>query len=150
MNIRYKLLNNDTAVLLTRKSLLVYDTFSVFFDGAPENSIAIFTFPGGSCYRSIQNNKCVMPAKKLSKEVQVTLAIPDSDSLKKIACETLKAEPQINGGILLSPADMNFAEEIPKLKLDFHKISEEIKKIRDDIALLTNRLEEITEGYNIT
>ena len=51
MMMEYKILDNGTAVVLTRQPELVYDELYIDFSGAPSGATAIFEVGGDSLYR---------------------------------------------------------------------------------------------------
>lgn len=51
MKMEYKILDNGTAVVLTRQPEMVYDELYVDFSGAPSGATAIFECGGEDVYR---------------------------------------------------------------------------------------------------
>ena len=58
MKMEYKILDNGTAVVLTRQPELVYDELYIDFSGAPSGATAIFEVGGDSLYRSLDGAFC--------------------------------------------------------------------------------------------
>ena len=112
MKMEYKILDNGTAVVLTRQPELVYDELYVDFSGAPSGATAIFECGGDSLYRLLNGVTCSVPADKLNGVVKVTVALLEGSARpRRWACEELLAEKQKSGGTLISPNDMNMPQK---------------------------------------
>lgn len=147
----YKLLDNGTAVILTRQPKLFYDYLYVDFSCAPSGATAIFENFGNSYYRELCDGKCSIPVKMLHGEIKVTVVILDGTTpAKKWVCEELKAETQADGGILISPNDMNLPQTVVALKLENQEIRIENKALKDRLSGLEKRLDEIMGAYDFT
>ena len=71
MKMEYKILDNGTAVVLTRQPELVYDELYIGFSGAPSGATAIFEVGGDSLYSLLHGETCSVPADKLNGVVKV-------------------------------------------------------------------------------
>lgn len=151
MKMEYKVLDNGTAVILTRQPELVYDELYITFTGAPANATAIIETKADSIYRRLESTDCSVPVKLLNGEVRVTLAVLDGSARpKKWLCEEIKASMQENGGTLISPNDMNLPQTVVGLRLECETLRKEYENLLALYKNLDKRLTDIMEGYNIT
>lgn len=151
MNLEYKILGNGTAVILTRQPEIVHGELRVDFTCAPLGATAIFESNGSSVYRLLDGISCSVPVSRLDGAVKVTLALLDgSASPKKWVCEELMTKKEKNGGVLVSPNDMNLPQRYIELKLENEEIRRENKCLAERVKKLENRLETILEGYDLT
>lgn len=151
MMTKYKILDNGTSVLITRQPKLVYDELFIDFSDAPSGCTAIFESGGDYLYRLLEGNVCSIPVDKLEGAVKVTVVLFDgSASPRKWTCEELFAEKQENGGILISPNDMNLPQRFVELKLENEDIRQTNKLIEKRLEELENKLERVLEGYDLT
>lgn len=144
--IKYKLLNNGTAVILSRHPKVVYERVKLVFSGAPENTTAIVECNGSTAYYKASD--CKLHCDKLSGVIKVTVAVlDDSVPLKKWTCEELNAEKLKDGGVLITPNDLNLPQAVANLRLENNAIREENAEIKEEIAALNKRLDKIMSGY---
>lgn len=149
--VRYKLLDNGTAVVLTRQPEMLYDELHIAFSGAPSGATAIFESGDDSLYRQLDGVACSIPVGKLNGAVKVTVAVLDgSASPLKWTCEELLAEKQENGGTLISPNDMNLPQRFVELKLECESIRQSNATLEKRIEGLEDKLERLLEGYDLT
>ncbi len=145
----YKILDNGTAVVLTRQPEMVYDELYIDFSGAPSGATAIFE-SGGSLYRLLNGVTCSVPVDKLNGVVKVTVALLDGSARpRKWTCEELLAEKQKNGGTLISPNDMNLPQRFVELKLENESIRQTNDRISMRLKKLEDKLERLLEGYDL-
>lgn len=150
MKMEYKILDNGTAIVLTRRSQLVYGDLDIAFLGAPSGATAIFDSGSGSLYRPIHDGTCSVPADKLDGAVKVTVALLDGGvSSRKWACEELLAEKQKNGGTLVSPNDVSLSRFFVEMKLENEKIRQGQEYLEERIKELEDRLAKLFEGYDL-
>lgn len=151
MKLKYKILDNGTAVILTRQPDIVYDELQVDFLGAPIGATAIFESNGVSMYRLLYDGTCSIPSNRLDGVITVTLALLDgSASPRRWICEEIMAKREKNGGTLISPNDMDLPARYVELKLENEEIRKEIKLFGARIEKLNGRLETLLEGYDLT
>lgn len=150
MKMEYKILDNGTAVVLTRQPELVYDELYIDFSGAPSGATAIFEVGGDSLYRLLHGETCSVPADKLNGVVKVTVALLDGSARpRKWACEELLAEKQKSGGTLVSPNDMNLPQRFIELKMENEAIRQTNERIETRLKELEDKLERLLEGYDL-
>lgn len=148
---KYKILDNGTAVVLTRQPELVYEELYIDFSDAPSGATAIFEVGGSSLYRLLDGGACSVPADKLGGVVKVTVALLDGSARpRKWSCEELLAEKQKSGGVLVAPNDMNLPQRFIELKLENETIRRDQKRIEDRIKELECQLKKLLEGYDLT
>lgn len=151
MKMEYKVLNNGTAVILTRQPELVYDELYITFTGAPPDATATFETSKGATYRKVEGTECSIPVKLLEGEVKVSLVVLDGSARpKRWLCEEIKAVVQKNGGTLISPNDMNLPQTVVELRLEVEELRKGYENLFALYQSLEKRLEDIMEGYNIT
>lgn len=150
MDREYRVLNNGTAVLLTRQPSLENGEIYVAFTGAPSGATAIFEFNGNSIYRLLDDGTCTIPADKLKGPVVVTLAILDGSSRpEKWICEELVADVWENGAVLISPNDANLPQRVTELALENEELRALLGKLAGEIQSLKDKLESLYEGYDL-
>lgn len=150
MKMEYKILDNGTAVVLTRQPELVYDDLYVDFSGAPSGATAIFESGGDSMYRLLHGETCSVPVDKLNGVVKVTVALLDGSARpRKWACEELLAEKK-SGGTLISPNDMNLPQRFVEVKLECDGIRQSQERLEECVKELKDRIEKLLEGYDLT
>ncbi len=151
MKMEYQILDNGTAVVLTRQPELVYDTLYIDFSGAPSDATAIFESNGDTIYRRLCGKTCSVSVDKLDGAVKVTIAVLDGSARPyKWACEELMAEKQSNGGTLISPNDNNLPQKVVKLELQMQELNRSFISLEEKYKLLEDKLEKILEGYDLT
>ena len=148
---KYKILDNGTAVVLTRQPELVYNDLYVYFSGAPSGATAIFESGDNSMYRLLHDEACFVPVDKLNSVVKVTVALLDGSARpRKWACEELLADKQQSGGTLVSPNDMNLPQRFVGLILENEGIRHTQERLEGRVKELEDRLEKLLEGYDLT
>lgn len=151
MKITYKVLNNQSAVLLTRQAQLAQGNIPVVFQGASTKATAIFESGETVLYRPLDKDcTCSIPANKLHETVRVTLAILDEITpTAKWRCEELKVTRHKNGAVWITPNDMNLPQEVVEIRMELAFLRE----VCADLVLKNQQLEErlanIMEGYDL-
>ena len=150
MDREYRVLNNGTAVLITRQPSLENGEICVTFTGAPSGATAIFEFNGNSIYRLLEDGMCTIPANKLKGPVVVTIAVLDGSSRpEKWICEELVADVWENGAVLVSPNDANLPQRVTELALENEELRVLLGKLAGEIQSLKDKLESLYEGYDL-
>lgn len=150
MDREYRVLNNGTAVLITRQPSLENGEICVTFTGAPSGATAIFEFNGNSIYRLLEDSMCTIPANKLKGPVVVTIALLDGSSRpEKWVCEELMADVWENGAVLVSPNDANLPQRVTELALENEELRVLLGKLAGEIQSLKDNLESLYEGYDL-
>lgn len=66
MNMEYKLLDDNTGIILTRNPEKVSKNLFITFTGAPADATVIFeNREGDSLYRKLEDNMCAVPTRFL-------------------------------------------------------------------------------------
>ena len=152
MNIKYKLLDNGTGVLLTRSPDVTDELRVTFVGGEQEGMTAVFTTKDKrSYYRDLRNGECRIAVGDLAGEITVTVFFFGGNPYtQKWSCDGLKVVSQRNGSALVAPNDAILSEEVIRLRL-------ENQELRNSIMKLTERADEfdkwrigLMEGYDIT
>lgn len=154
---KYRLLDNNTGVILTRSAeiatppVCVGDGCFIAFEGAPDGSVAVFTWKGYTFYRDLVSGKCAFPQAIDGGDVDVTVALIATDgNTRRWECEGLIARRTSDGSIILAPNDANLPGEIARLRIENEAIRKENKQVRDKLDALESKLDKIMEGYNVT
>ena len=152
MKMEYKLLDNESGVILTRQPEIVEEELFISFIDAPADATAIFeTNDGVSYYRALSEGTCSLPVKRVAGEVKVTVALLDGSArTRKWICEELLAKKQESGGTLVSPNDMNMPQRFVELKLENEGIRQNQERLEGRVKELEDRLEKLLEGYDLT
>lgn len=134
---KYKVLDNGSAVLCERQPALVRDSLILKFVDAPNGASAVFEAGGATYYRRLDNKGyCEIPRAFLSGHIRVVLAVLGGDTMERIVCENLRAEELEDGGALVSPDDMSLPLVVSQLCCE----NEELRKL---VGKLTARMEQL-------
>lgn len=149
--IEYKLLNNQTAVLITRQPVAIYDELEITFIGAPKEATAIFDTADGAYYRKLASEKCSLPVNKLSGDIRVAVAILDGTTpIKRWECEELKATALKDGSVLIMPNDLNLPKVVANLRIENDSIRSENANITKELNAIKKKLDDILNAYDFT
>ena len=147
----YKVLNNNTAVLLTMSPQIIYGNLRISFEDAPGNVTAIFKCGDASYYRELKDGICEIPSDKLSGEVKISLAILDTKTpLQKWICDSLNAQRTKDGGVLVSLKDLIAPETVAKLRIENQNIRNEFAAVRSELQRLDALYHKIMDVYDFT
>ncbi len=152
MKMEYRLLCDNTGVILTRQAELISGELLIQFTGAPEGSTAIFERDDGhSLYRPINDENCSVDEDFLHGTIKVTVVVLNG-SVKppKWLCEGIRAIGVKNAGVIISPDDVNLQEKLIKLQMNYADVSVKADKNEREIKELREKLEKLLEGYDIT
>ncbi len=150
--IEYKLLDNNTGVILTRQPETAAEELLLSFKGAPEEATAIIETGNGKVYyRKLMGTSCGIATHRFAGDIKITVALLDGSARpRKWICEELKTERLDGGRILVCPNDMNLPDTVTALRIENGEIRQELKELRGELARLIQRLENLMEGYDIT
>lgn len=154
---KYRLLDNDTGVILTRSAeiatppVCVGDGCFIVFEGAPDGSVAVFTWKGYTFYRDLASGKCAFPQAIDGGDVDVTVALIATDgNTRRWECEGLIVRRTADGNIIIAPNDANLPGEIARLRIENDQLRDEQARLNERLLELDKKLTRIMEGYNIT
>lgn len=98
----------------------------------------------------LELNRCAIPAAFLNGTVKVTVAVLDGSARpQKWSCESLSAERQEDGSVLVSPDDNDLPQKVTALQLENDCIREEIKNFSQELSDLSERIQTMLDGYDI-
>lgn len=148
---RYKLLNNNIGIIISRKPETFLDNVIIEFVEAPESATAILTNQyGEKSYLKLQEGKCTFARKYFQGSIKVALAVLNgSVHAPKWTCEGFYIEPLDNGMALVYPDDADIQGEIGKLQEAVSTIETAIGELTLKINELEKRLDKMLEGYDI-
>lgn len=154
---KYRLLDNNTGVILTRSAeiatppVCVGDGCFIVFEGAPDGSVAVFTWKGYTFYRDLVGGKCAFPKAIDGGDVDVTVALISADGkTRRWECEGMIARRTADGNIIIAPNDANLPGEIARLRIENEQLRDEQARLNERLLELDKKLTRIMEGYNIT
>lgn len=156
MNMEYKLLDDNTGIILTRNPEKVSKNLFITFTGAPADATVIFeNREGDSLYRKLEDNMCAVPTRFLcpilEDVIKVTVCVLDGVSKDRWKCEEIKTGLLTSTNeVLIQPNDMNIPQQMIELKLEIQEMRENAKKQQEEISELNNKLNRLLEGYDIT
>lgn len=148
---RYKLLNNNIGIIISRKPETFLDNVIIEFVEAPESATAILTNQyGEKSYLKLQEGKCTFARKYFQGSIKVALAVLNgSVHAPKWTCEGFYIEPLDNGMALVYPDDADIQGKIVKLQEAVSTIETAIGELTLKINELEKRLDKMLEGYDI-
>ncbi len=150
MDREYRVLDNGTAVLMTRQPALEEGDVLITFTGAPDGATAVFESGKDAIYRLLKDGCCLVPSDKLCGAVRVTLAVLDGTARpRKWVCEELMADRWESGLVMISPNDANLPQRVTELKLENENIRQMGRELQERIVALEERLERLYEGYDL-
>lgn len=156
MNMEYKLLDDNTGIILTRNPEKVSKNLFITFTGAPADATVIFeNREGDSLYRKLEDNMCAVPTRFLcpilEDAIKVTVCILDGVSKDRWKCEEIKTGLLVSTNeVLVQPNDMNIPQQMIDLKLELQEMKTKQKEQQEEISELNNKLNRLLEGYDIT
>lgn len=146
--IKYKLLENGTSVLLERKPRIIYGELVLSFSDAPNGVTAVLESGGKRYYRNLNGGRCSLSADKLCDGIKVCAAVLDGEPVRRWICEGLTAQPLSDGGILVCAEGTDAEEEITELKLENERVRKELEAVGERVLALELRLTDIIEAYD--
>lgn len=148
----YKLLENNSGIIITRNPQIVEDDLDIEFKGAPENAMAVFEFDGGiEIYRPLSSGECSISFPDNEGEVKVSVTLLNKSSRpRRWRCEELKFSTTSSGEMLITPNDMNLPDVVTELKLENEQLRNDFKKLSENFVALREKFDNMMEGYDLT
>lgn len=149
--ITYKLLDNDTGVILTRNPKIIAEKISLRFEGAKKNAVAVFQFQEGiEIYKELKDGECSVKLHNTEGEIKVAITTLDDKARPRTwKCEQLKYKKCACGDILVFPNDMNLPQTVTELKLENEELRIKNAELEEKFLKLENKINEMMEGYNL-
>ena len=151
---RYKLLDNERGVIVTRSPEFLIDVLECEFEDVPKGATAIFEYEKGSVkyFREIEGETCELPLRRLeSGKLTVTVAVLDGSSdPERWLCEELMLHKLEDGSFMILPNDGDLPSEVALLKTEVSNLRKKFADLEKKYDKLSDRLEQIMEGYNLT
>ncbi|MBR2312217.1 MAG: hypothetical protein IKA46_02895 [Clostridia bacterium] len=148
---KYRLLDNQTGVIVGRNPVLLQDKLSLSFPEVTGKLMVALENQGEFYYRELQNAHCELNAGKLRGVVKVTLFdnMAPVAKRRKWVCEELYIDRTENG-VWVYPNDANLPQAVIDLRLENEQIRHELTALRSSFKALEERFERLMEGYDIT
>lgn len=148
--ITYRLLDNQRAVILNRRPVLLNGNFAIGFPQGKDGFTVEVENQGKLYYRELRSGQCRMDASKLQGAVKVTLLETESGSARrKWACEELFVD-HTEKGALLCPNDGNLPQTVARLCVENDNIRREFAALEKKFKALDERFTRMMEGFDIT
>lgn len=145
----YRLLDNGTGIILTRKPEIVSGVLYILFVDAPDGATAIITTNGSTLYRRLEGGMCSIPAA--SGVVTVGIAELDGSAKpRRWICEEMNAVTLQNGQVLYAPNDENLSETVAQLRMENQKIRDDLSSLDKRLQAFQEKFQKMMEGYDIT
>ena len=151
---RYKLLDNERGVIVSRTSEVCSDKLNVEFEDVPAGATAIFEHPEGRVkqFAEISSGTCFLPLDRF-KDGRITLAVAILDGSadpQRWLCEEFLLKRLGDGSVLVSPNDGDLPLEVSLIKVELCEIRRELFNLAKKQSELSMKLESIMEGYDLT
>lgn len=150
MTIQYRILDNGKGVLLTRGTVSESSDATFIFDSASEKdapSRAVFADTSGNeIYRELDGRKCSVPMRKLCGTISV--AVVGVENKKRWKCDSVRFIKHGNAVIAIANEDSVY-EELAALRIEYDELCAEVGKIRESVNRVSDKLENIMEGYDV-
>lgn len=145
----YRLLDNQTGVLLNRKPLRVEGELVLSFpQGADKMTVSIES-DGVQYYRELRGKLCRIDTAKLNGEVRVALLdTAKGHTQKRWVCEELFVE-HTEHATWVYPND-NLSQEMIRLRLENEGMRKRIGTLEKKIDALNGQIDHLIAGYDIT
>ena len=154
MKIKYNILDNEKGVLLTRTPDLCSATLTFEFNDVPAGATAIFEHSetGIRYFRKISNGGCELLLESFeSGKLSLTVIILDgSADPQRWLCEELFIRKLDDRTFLIYPNDGDISSKVALIMTETSNLRKDIEKLKKDYSDLSNRLERIMEGYDLT
>lgn len=144
---KYKVLDNRTAVLVDRQPEVVREKLNLEFVDAPAGATAVLVLAGFTIYRPLVDGACEVPVDKLNGKVKVFVALLGGDTTTRYTCEDLKVEKLSDGGTLVSPNDMDLPLEVAALRVENEELRKEQRELSLRLEAVEKQLDKLTKGY---
>lgn len=145
----YRLLSTGKGVITNRQTKVIKDNATFLFNGAPDEAMAVFTMPGATYYRELNDGRCNIPGKYLNGNIAVSVTINDKTAkIKRYKCEGLVAT-KLTDGVLLAPDDSNLSEEFAKSLVEADALREDFNALKGEFEELKTIFEKMKEGYGL-
>lgn len=149
---RYKLLDNERGVILTRTPESCADVLIFEFEDVPEGATAIFEQEKVKYFRELTEGSCKLPLRRLGDgTVNLTVAVLDgSADPTRWLCEAFRLRRLESGESLAFPDDGDLPAEVARLRVENSKMRRDIAELSKKYEDLSDKLERIMEGYDLT
>lgn len=138
-------------LIITRNIKEVKDELVIQFIGAPDGATAIFTDDKNvSTYKTLDEKKsCVLPKHLLQSPLKVIVTVIGGTKVEPIyMCETIV--PKTIGNVLVvMPEEIDFGTELRKVYEIVQKLSDKCDNLERENKSLSERLENLMEGYDL-
>ena len=146
---KYKILNNGKAVIITRQPV-IGTSLNIEFIGAPSNATVVFVNNEKTYYKKLINNVCTIDLRKISGIIKVTIADFEKDTaVQKWIGEELSVEKVNETVSIVSPNDMNLPMQVTELYLENENIRKRLADVEEKYKELLKKFDELFEGYDL-
>lgn len=147
--VEYTLLDNYTAVITNRATVIPHDKLVIKFIGAKDSCQALLDIGGHQYFRAIKDELCLVEATLLEGVIKVSIVDYDGHSRPTVwEGEELKANRK-HGQIEIRPNDADLYKLISRLRCENNDLRAENKKLWDELKRLDLKLTNIMEGYDL-
>lgn len=151
---RYKLIDRERGVILSRSPEFCEDKLFCEIEGAPDGATAIFEHREGRMkyFRELKSGACELPLGRFdSGTLTLTVAVLDgSADPKRWLCEELRLQRLGENTVLILPNDGDITAAITELRIENSELRRMFGDLCGKYAELSERLERIMEGYDLT
>ena len=151
---RYKLIDHERGVILSRSPEFCEDKLFCEIEGAPDGATAIFEHREGRMkyFRELKSGACELPLGRFdSGTLTLTVAVLDgSADPKRWLCEELRLQRLGENTVLILPNDGDLPLAVAQLRAENSDLRRDLAELEKKYKDLSDRLERIMEGYDLT
>ena len=147
---KYKIFDTGKGVIVSRQAQSVQNDLEIFFSEIVDGAHVIFETKTATLVREIDQGACSIPVDKMRGEVSVRIKERlTNGSMRTLDCESFLVSELQDGSVLVCPNDMDLPTKVAELFCENQELRNETRELRNALAALSGRLQEMAEGWDI-
>ena len=150
----YKILDKSKGIILSRTAESCRDKVIIEFEDIPNGATAIFEHQQANIkyFCEIVSGKCELPLRRfIDGRITLTVAVLDgSADPQRWQCEGLVLQTLSDGNVLIYPDDGDLPLDVALLKSELCDLRRNFAELAQKFNVLSDKLEKIMEGYDLT